>query len=122
MLSEWMFEGFWYFLNEDGLLPRAEIEELKFEEIWGKLGPEFKSKFLTMLRIASCVSVLHYDFKLSRLQTKSNFDTWLCCSKEHKPRVVERMSPTGGFHVDKVTATVWQNSVLLRICRGQGKI
>ena len=39
-------------------MPRVEIEEDKFEEIWGKLGAEFKSKFLMMLPAAACNSVV----------------------------------------------------------------
>ena len=45
MSCEWMFEGFWNFRNEHGLLPNEEIKEDKFDEIWGKRGTEFKSKF-----------------------------------------------------------------------------
>ena len=51
MSCEWMFEGFWYFRNEDWLLSNVEIEEDKFQEIWKKLGAEFKPKFLTMLPV-----------------------------------------------------------------------
>ena len=51
MSCEWMFEGFWYFRNKYGLLPNEEIEEDKFDEIWGELGNEFKSKFLAMMPV-----------------------------------------------------------------------
>ena len=51
MSCEWMFERFWYFRNTYGLLPNEEIEEDKFDEIWGKLGIEFKSKFLAMMPV-----------------------------------------------------------------------
>ena len=36
---------------EYGLLPNEEIEEDKFDEIWGELGNEFKSKFLAMMPV-----------------------------------------------------------------------
>ena len=58
MSCEWMFEGFYYYPNEDGFLPHLEIEEDKFEEIWDKLGVEFKSKFLTMQPVTPYYIVL----------------------------------------------------------------
>ena len=51
MSCEWMFEGFWYFRNKDGILPSEQIKEDKFDEIWGKLGTEFKSQFLAMMPV-----------------------------------------------------------------------
>ena len=51
MSCEWMFEGFWYFRNKDGLLPNEQIKEDKFDEIWEKVGTEFKSRFLAMMPV-----------------------------------------------------------------------
>ena len=65
MSCEWMFEGFWYFLNKYGLLPKEEIEEDKFDEIWGELGTEFKSKFLAMMPVTPYYIVV-VTCKLSR--------------------------------------------------------
>ena len=53
-----MFERFCYFPNEDRLLPNVKIEETKFEDYWGKLGAEFKLKFLTMLPVTPCYIVI----------------------------------------------------------------
>ena len=60
-----------YFPNEDGLLPHVDVEENKFDEIWEKLGAEFKSKSLTMLPVTpyyivfvSCLD----DMKLDEIQ------------------------------------------------------
>ena len=38
-------------VNEHGLLPNEEIKEDTFDEIWGKLGTKFKSKFLAMMPV-----------------------------------------------------------------------
>ena len=49
---EWMFTGHWYFQNTYGALPDVEIEQDdKLEEMWGKMGAEIKSAFLTMLHV-----------------------------------------------------------------------
>ena len=45
------FEEFLYFRNKDGLLPNEQIKKDEFDEIWGKLGTEFKSKFLAMMPV-----------------------------------------------------------------------
>ena len=44
-----MFEGFRYFRNKDGLLPNEQIKADKFDEIWGELEIEFKSKFRAIM-------------------------------------------------------------------------
>ena len=46
------FTGHWYFQNTYGALPDVEIEQDdKLEEMWGKMGAEIKSAFLTMLNV-----------------------------------------------------------------------
>ena len=124
ILCEWMLLGFRYFWNEDGLLPFVEIKEDKFDKIWEKLGTQFKSKFLTMLLVTPCYIVDVSCPGLSRLYESwwtwiGIVNTWLCCCKAHKLRVVAWMLPMGGFLVDKGH---WRDSDLPRLCRGLEKV
>ena len=54
--------------NVDGLLPHVEIGENEFEEIWKKLGVEFKSKFLTLPPVTPCYIVVVSNMKLDEIQ------------------------------------------------------
>ena len=64
MSTEWMFEGFWYFWNEFGvknfgLLPDVKIPDNMFNDIWGKMGVEIRSKFVIMLPVTPSYIVIH---------------------------------------------------------------